>query len=151
MFTKKSLSLLLILLFVFMISCAPGNTRFDEKPAGFWAGLWHGCISFFTFIISLFNDKVYIYQANNGGNWYNFGFILGLMIFYGGGAKSGHHASRKKCAEKKEWDEIGKKVEAKVKKGIKSWLDDNKKDEWKKIGDKIEKKIKKELRNWAEK
>jgi hypothetical protein len=28
------------------------NEKFDVAPAGFWAGLWHGFISLFTFIIS---------------------------------------------------------------------------------------------------
>ncbi len=80
---------------LFMTSCAAGpNTMEDSqnqkgKVAGFWAGLWHGFISFFTFIISLFTEKVSVYEVHNSGNWYNFGFILGVMIFYsgsGGGA-----------------------------------------------------------------
>lgn len=70
-------------------SCAPGNIRFDLAPAGFWAGLWHGFISLFTFIISLFNDQVTIYEVNNSGWPYNLGFILGIMIFYGGSTKGG--------------------------------------------------------------
>jgi hypothetical protein len=70
-------------------SCAPGNIRFDTTPAGFWAGLWHGFISFFTFIISLFNDKVDVYEVANKGKLYDLGFILGIMIFYGGGSHSG--------------------------------------------------------------
>ena len=55
--------------------------------------------------------------------------------------------------KEKEWDEIGVKVEAKVRKGIQSWLDEEeKKDEdWEKVGKKVEEKIKHELRKWAEK
>ena len=55
-----------------------------EDVPGFWWGLWHGFISFFTFIISLFNDNVNVYEVYNNGGWYNFGFILGIMMFYGG-------------------------------------------------------------------
>ena len=74
---------------VFLLSsCAAGNEKFDIDPAGFWMGLWHGFISLVTFIISLFNDNVAIYEANNNGGWYNFGFILGIAIFYGGSSKS---------------------------------------------------------------
>ena len=79
--------LLLVALLFILNACAPGNARFEENVAGFWMGLWHGFISFFTFIISLFSDNVTIYELNNNGGWYNFGFILGISIFYGGGSK----------------------------------------------------------------
>jgi len=72
---------------LFLTSCAAGNERFDMDPAGFWAGLWHGFISLVTFIISLFNSDVTIYEVNNSGWPYNLGFILGAMIFYGGSSK----------------------------------------------------------------
>lgn len=89
-----------LVLFVFALfilsSCAPGNERFDVNPAGFWMGLWHGLISFVTFIISLFNHDVNIYEVNNNGGWYNFGFILGIMIIYGGGSKSSCRKRRTK-------------------------------------------------------
>ena len=82
----KWLPLLMIILF-FLSSCAAGNTKFDIDPAGFWMGLWHGFISLFTFIISLFNDNVSIYEINNSGKLYNLGFILGIALFYGGSCK----------------------------------------------------------------
>lgn len=72
---------------LFLTSCAAGNERFDMDPAGFWAGLWHGLISLVTFVISLFNSDVSIYEVNNSGWPYNLGFILGIMIFYGGSSK----------------------------------------------------------------
>ena len=79
---------LLVLIALVLTSCAPGNEKFDLAPAGFWMGLWHGFITFFTFIIRLFSDSVDVYEVNNNGNWYNFGFILGISMFYGGGSKS---------------------------------------------------------------
>jgi hypothetical protein len=82
-------ALLILALALLMVSCAPGNEKFDATPAGFWYGLWHGLISFVTFIISLFNDNVNIYEVNNTGKLYNLGFILGVMIIYGGGTKGG--------------------------------------------------------------
>jgi len=80
-------SLVFVSLIVFITSCAPGGEKFVEQTAGFWMGLWHGFISFFTFIISLFKDNVGIYEINNNGGWYNFGFILGVSFFFSGGAK----------------------------------------------------------------
>ena len=59
----------------------------DAKPAGFWAGFWHGLILPFTFLVSLFKPGVNIYETNNNGGWYNFGFILGASSSLGGGSK----------------------------------------------------------------
>ena len=84
----KNKPILVIFALFLLTSCAPGNLRFDADPAGFWFGLWHGFISLVTFIISLFNDNVAIYEANNSGGWYDFGFILGVSIFFGGSSKS---------------------------------------------------------------
>jgi uncharacterized membrane protein len=87
-FTKHLKWLPIALLAVLLLtSCAAGNQKYDLDPAGFWMGLWHGIISLITFIISLFNDNVTIYEVNNTGWPYNLGFIIGAMIFYGGGSK----------------------------------------------------------------
>jgi hypothetical protein len=59
-----------------------------EDPAGFFSGLWHGMISFITLIVSFFNSNVNIYEVHNAGWPYNIGFILGVMLAYGGGAGS---------------------------------------------------------------
>lgn len=86
--TKKLFNFLLIAFAALLItSCVPGGEKFHETTAGFWMGLWHGFISLFTFIIGLFVDGVGIYEINNNGGWYNFGFILGISIFFGGGSK----------------------------------------------------------------
>lgn len=51
-----------------------------EYTYGFWFGVWHGMISQFAFIGSLFSDDIAIYAINNNGGWYNFGYIGGLGI-----------------------------------------------------------------------
>ena len=66
-------------------ACAAGaNAEASDGGAGFWLGLWHGMIIPVTFVISLFNDNVNIYEVDNNGNWYDFGFVLGLSFPYGG-------------------------------------------------------------------
>ena len=99
---KKWIILLLVVCVVFFVAgCAAGPNPMVEKPAeveksaGFFHGLWHGFISFFTFIISLFTDRVNVYEVHNRGGWYDFGFILGIMIFYGGGSNAGKRAAKK--------------------------------------------------------
>lgn len=59
-----------------------------ELIYGFWFGLWHGIISPITFIISLFNDKVVVWETHNNGGWYTFGFLLGVGTLTGGATKS---------------------------------------------------------------
>jgi hypothetical protein len=90
----------LAILFAFVLTaCAAGpnpeagNAAADGTVAGFWLGLWHGVIAPVTFIISLFNDNVNIYEVHNSGNWYNFGFFVGFGVLLGGGS-SGARASR---------------------------------------------------------
>jgi polyferredoxin len=58
-------------------------------PAGFLAGLWHGLICPITFIVSLFNPGIRIYEVKNCGAWYDFGFVLGVSASFGGGAAAG--------------------------------------------------------------
>jgi len=91
---RKTLLVAVIIGVAFLAACAPGVNPAaggEEDAAGFWHGLWHGFIALFTFIISLFSEKVTMYEAVNNGGWYNFGFLLGVMIFWGG---SGSGASR---------------------------------------------------------
>ena len=69
-------------------ACAPGpNPAVDvgPDPAGFWLGLWQGFIAPVTFFISLFTDNVNIYEVNNNGNWYDFGYVIGAGLLLSGG------------------------------------------------------------------
>jgi len=68
-----------------ILALAGPNSKYKElnvEPAGFWAGLWHGFIAEFTFIISLFTSNVRIYEINNSGRWYDFGFVIGISITF---------------------------------------------------------------------
>ena len=98
---KKTLALLLLVVVVLLLAgCAPGVNELSNVPsrtgvvAGFWRGLWNGVIAPVTFIISLFNKNVQMYEVHNNGTWYNLGFLLGAMIIFGGG--SGGAASRRR-------------------------------------------------------
>ena len=58
------------------------------RPAGFLAGLWHGLICPLTFLVSLFSPDVRMYEVDNNGLWYDFGFILGASSTLGGGGSA---------------------------------------------------------------
>ena len=97
---KKKLPVILSLLMVTMLlfsGCAGPNAvedvpDTDGSTAGFWSGLWQGIIAPIAFIISLFTENVNVYEVHNSGGWYNFGFLIGLSIIFGSGAR----ASRRK-------------------------------------------------------
>lgn len=70
-----------------ILAVAGENSKYkliNAQPAGFFAGFWHGLIVPFTFIISIFNPNVRIYETNNRGLLYDFGFILGASSSIGG-------------------------------------------------------------------
>ena len=148
--------LLIFLPSIFLLtSCAAGDAQFtQDNPAGFWYGLWHGVISVISLIIHIFNENVAVYEINNTGGWYDFGFLLGVIGIWSGGS----HVSCKSAVEKrreKEWEEIGERVEKKVMRKLKEWSEDEEgttsETEWEEIGEKVEKKLKRKIREWAEK
>lgn len=85
---------LLLLIIIVLTGCMAGvNTAADSpspdgKIAGFWRGLWHGIIAPITFLLSLLFDSIQMYEVHNNGGWYDFGFVLGAGILFGGGSKA---------------------------------------------------------------
>ena len=83
---KKLNTILYILILSFLITgCAEVSPNaidcVNESSYGFFGGLWHGLISIFSFVGSLFMDDVAVYAYNNNGAWYDFGFLLGVGAF----------------------------------------------------------------------
>lgn len=72
---------ILIILCILSTGCADvthAEECFNPHVYGFFGGLWHGMITSFSFIGSLFSDDIAIYAVSNNGGWYDFGFMLGL-------------------------------------------------------------------------
>ena len=95
---KLTAFLLALTLLLILAACAPGPNNLKGTPgekhsvAGFWLGLWQGFIAPFVFVVSLFVHDLNIYEVHNSGAWYNFGYLFGLMCFFGGGGhKTGRH------------------------------------------------------------
>ena len=71
-----------------MVLCALASCATQPHPnggdaPGFFLGLLHGFIIFFSFIGGLFTDYR-IYAFPNSGVWYDFGFLLGAGTALGG-------------------------------------------------------------------
>jgi len=81
----------LLLVACVLTGCAAGPNVLKDSPnsdgdlAGFWLGLWHGMILPLAFVISLFSANLSIYEVHNSGALYNFGFLLGAGMVWGGG------------------------------------------------------------------
>ena len=76
--------MLVVLAALVFTSCATQSLSNMGELPGFLKGMFHGFIILFSFILSLFTDYE-IYAYPNAGGWYNFGYLLGVMFFFGGG------------------------------------------------------------------
>lgn len=85
--------------------CAAGPNMLGNAPdeegrvAGFGLGVWHGIIAPVTFVISLFSERVNLYEVRNNGGWYNFGFLIGAWIALSGPAHAGARRRRDRSRE----------------------------------------------------
>jgi len=76
-------------LIMILASCAsqPDASNYSSAP-GFFSGIWHGLVAPIAFFFAIFTD-VRMYAFPNSGNWYDFGFLLGLSAWAGGAASAG--------------------------------------------------------------
>lgn len=100
---KKTTLLIILIGFAFILAaCTAGPNQLRNTPnsdgevAGFWKGTWHGLISPITFILSLFNKSIYVFEVHNNGGWYTFGFLFGASMVYGGGGSGAAYRGRKR-------------------------------------------------------
>lgn len=98
---RKSVAVVCVALALLLLAgCAAGANGYLYTPnsqgivAGFWRGLWHGIIAPVTFLISIFNHHVQMYEVHNDGGWYDLGFLLGMSCVFGGGAHGATRATR---------------------------------------------------------
>lgn len=149
----KSIGLLATLAvgLVLLGGCAAGTERFSaEQPAGFWAGLWHGAISVIALIVHIFNPAIRVYEIQNTGGWYDFGFLLGAVCVWGGGSTAGCVRSKRRKEKDVEWEEVGDKVEKKIKRKLRQWAEAEPDEDWDDVEKKLERKLRDKIRRWAE-
>ena len=85
---RLALLLLTCVVMQWVLGCAHQPQSFSDDLPGFWLGLVHGFLIVFSFVGSFFTDAR-IYAFPNAGRWYDFGYVLGAMMFLGGTGASG--------------------------------------------------------------
>lgn len=77
--------LLLVVLAMSISGCVPGDGHnTEEKPAGFFWGIWHGWIAPVSLIVGIFDKKIRLYEIYNSGWWYDLGFYIAIISGFGG-------------------------------------------------------------------
>ena len=104
---KKKIVVLAVIGFVLILMMAACSTpnplknvplEKTGKVYGFLDGLGNGVTAVFAFIGNIFEDSRYnIYQVHNNGGWYNFGYLIGVGVFFGG---ISYWISRRNCKPK---------------------------------------------------
>jgi hypothetical protein len=84
MIPARVLTVLLAALVLSACATQPGGQKLGD-PTNFLLGLLHGFIVLFSLIASFFTE-VRVYAYPNTGLWYDCGFVLGVAMFFGGGA-----------------------------------------------------------------
>jgi len=76
--------ILLLTALALLSACAEAPLAIEGSRGFFW-GLLDGAVAPLAFVISWFSDSVSIYGVPNSGGWYDFGFLIGLTCWAGGG------------------------------------------------------------------
>lgn len=63
--------------------------------AGFLMGLFQGFTLAFMFLYSLMEPNVHIYTVNHIPFWYDFGFVVGVALFFNGSNYAASSATQK--------------------------------------------------------
>jgi len=103
---KRLFTILLALLVLALVGCAPGSAAQINIPgvsiqinspgpnplintpgangqvAGILQGVWQGVISPVTEVLSFVNPAIQMYEVHNDGSQYNLGFLLGVALVF---------------------------------------------------------------------
>lgn len=82
-----------------MAEAVPPPAEAERAASGFFMGLWHGMIVWLSFIVSLFDDSVAVYDAVNTGHLYDLGFVMGVGGSAGGTSSGVSRRRRRRRSE----------------------------------------------------
>ena len=86
---RKKMLLAVVVVAVLLGACAPGSENFaPDDRANFFHGVWHGWIAPLMLIVQIFSDDIRLYEPDNTGWWYDFGFYIAVISGFGSVALS---------------------------------------------------------------
>ncbi|MFA5020420.1 MAG: hypothetical protein WC533_04980 [Candidatus Pacearchaeota archaeon] len=97
------------------------HSYWDNHKAGFTTGVIHGVIAPIMLIVGILKDYG-IYEINNKGWFYDFGFVLGIMLAWAGGSGGtknvikNYYSSARDMQDKNPLKKIKEKIEGVVSK-----------------------------------
>lgn len=80
---RYKMACILVFTALVLTGCATQPAPSGTGLPGFWMGLAHGFLIFFSMIGSLFTE-IRIYAFPNSGNFYDLGYLVGAMLSLGG-------------------------------------------------------------------
>lgn len=82
--SKITILIITILAVLCLAGCFPHqDASLTKEPSGFFMGIWHGWITPISLIVSFFDSSVRIYEKNNTGWWYDFGYYMAVISGFG--------------------------------------------------------------------
>ena len=102
--TRSRTLALLGLAGLFLLSACAERPMGGPSDPAFIRGLIDGFLAPISFVLSLFSDTIRMYAFPNIGRWYDFGFLLGISAWGGGGGVATRYiyvdrATRRRIAE----------------------------------------------------
>jgi hypothetical protein len=83
---KAKVVVTILLLCLLLGACSrASNPQYDNQPAGFWDGIWHGMTAGFILLWDTFFkvEDPTLYASQNIGYWYNCGYICMPALILG--------------------------------------------------------------------
>ncbi len=93
----------------------PGHEKFQTDKAGILSGIIHGAIAPIMLVIALFT-KYTAYEINNTGWFYNLGYIVAMLMVWGGGSHPTEKIIQKYYDKNKHQQDVEKAVEKAINK-----------------------------------
>jgi len=103
-----------------------GDEHWKSDKAGFFTGIIHGIIAPLMLVAAIFTEYS-MYELNNSGWFYNFGFLIGLLAVWGGGSSTqnvvkNYYSSRGKDAKNNLSEEDHQKIGAIIEEKIRNTI-----------------------------
>lgn len=81
---RKTVLFIILMCAMLTIGCAPPGHNPVQGTAGYPEGFFHGFALMINYLFSMLSDDIGIYEINNNGFPYNFGFFMGVTAFFYG-------------------------------------------------------------------